>query len=197
MRAKTLHLDIGKPIPQAEYDNALEHLINSGTWFAFNTFRSTTEVLDKFLEKGAPDDYVEVVDRTGNVSYRNLPKDAIDYLTENGILDDWDSVQGAIFRQVSAGKGEFKIREYLYRHKFDKDLIERGIREIYHDVLEEEIERKMTTFFHVSIEDSNRFKNAESEAEKREVLYSRFSARGYSGKEIKNWIEDNIDFSLI
>lgn len=186
-RARKIELPDDGVVPYKEYLKIKEHVRNSIIFYAVNLSKNSAEIKDAMSRKGIPVGTVLTVSKMDDsTEVHDVASEEIEALLEAGVIDDeylcTSKAQSLSRRGLSAQSVKNKLR----MKKFDPELIEKTVSEIYDEELENDSALKAAS----KIMRSSLFKKKSTDYEKRSVLYSKMRSLGFDSDTIQSVVRE-------
>lgn len=173
-----------------EYKDLSSHALNSSIWYATNFVRNSSQIIDKLIKKGYPNDMVEYKDKDNMVHSTNIIEDTVQQLKEIHLIDDEEYVRSVLSNDLRVGKSLKSIRMKLLRSGLPKDLIEKIFEENALDNKDEEKEGLDRAALKITRLSS--FIKGDDWAKRRKLVQG-LLMRGFEMDDISKWIDKNTD----
>lgn len=179
-------------ITDKDYSDYLEHAKKSGTFYAIKFVKSTGEIREKLMQKGYVDEPVTVVKTDDSVKEVNIIQDTLDYLVENHLVDDEMIAEHIVSSKRNSGRGNFDILRRLHRKKLPEHVIEEVMAE-YDDEHEELNDNSPIVKSGNQYQRRSSFRKEQDPFKKKQKIYQFLQGRGFSGEEIRTYMEEYYD----
>lgn len=192
-KAKTVEIPADGTLTYDEYKKLAKHAINSASWHAINYRRNSFQIREKLRFKGYRDEDVTYVTNDKKEVSTNIIEDTINFLIDDGMLDDERLAEDFVYSSLSNGKNSLtSVRNKMMLKLFPKDMIDQAINnyiETYDNNSDEEALNNAAS----KIVRSGSFYRLDSQKKNQKFVRTLVS-KGFNLGDIINWKQDNEEF---